>query len=124
MAVKTGVMGSSEPALVFPVIASLCSLQGIQTLKTKPKPKRNTGKCFARPAKILRGMQSYVPKRNTGKCLLTVGTDVKTCNTKIGLACMFLTKQKQHPLDIPYIYNRIDLGKRKMCKSIPDYGSQ
>ena len=40
-------------------------------------PKRNTGKCFERPAKILRGMQSSVPKRNTGKCLLTVGTDVK-----------------------------------------------
>ena len=40
-------------------------------------PKRNTGKCFERPAKILRGMQSYVHKRNTGKCLLTVGTDVK-----------------------------------------------
>ena len=39
--------------------------------------KRNTGKCFERPAKILRGMQSSVPKRNTGKCLLTVGTDVK-----------------------------------------------
>ena len=34
MVVKTGVMGSSEPALVFPVVASLCSLQGIQTLKT------------------------------------------------------------------------------------------
>ena len=36
-----------------------------------------TGKCFERPAKILRGMQSSVPKINTGKCLLTVGTDVK-----------------------------------------------
>ena len=36
-------------------------------------PKRNTGKCFERPAKILRGMQSSVTKRNTGKCLLTVG---------------------------------------------------
>ena len=34
MAVKTGVMGSSEPALVFSVVASLCTLQRIQTLKT------------------------------------------------------------------------------------------
>ena len=40
-------------------------------------PKRNTGKCFERPSKILRWMQSSVPKRNTGKCLLTDGTDVK-----------------------------------------------
>ena len=35
MAVRTGVMGSSEPALVFPVVAFHCSLQELQTLKTK-----------------------------------------------------------------------------------------
>ena len=31
MAVKTGVMGSSEPALVFSVVAFLCSLNMAQT---------------------------------------------------------------------------------------------
>ena len=35
MAVRTGVMGSLEPALVFPVVAFHCSLQELQTLKTK-----------------------------------------------------------------------------------------
>ena len=38
MAVKTGVMGFSEPALVFSVVASLCSLQRTQTLKTTHAP--------------------------------------------------------------------------------------
>ena len=48
-------------------------------------PKRNTGKCFERSAKIFRGMQSSVPKRNTGKCLLTVGTDVKNVTEGRGM---------------------------------------
>ena len=45
MAVKTGVMGSSEPALVFSVVASLCSLQRTQTLKTNSTDEYNTVQC-------------------------------------------------------------------------------
>ena len=63
---------------VTPLISPLCTTSvAIHPPTTFSVPKRNTGKCFERPAKILRGMQSSVPKRNTCKCLLTVGTDVK-----------------------------------------------
>ena len=53
MVVRTGVVGSSEPALVFPVIAFHCSLQELQTLKTKGSPKSTDP-----PLRILDGMST------------------------------------------------------------------
>ena len=42
MAVKTGVMGFLEPALVFSVVVFLCSLQRTQTLKTNMQSQYST----------------------------------------------------------------------------------
>ena len=62
--------------------SSCGGLVAFRRLEGPSVPKRNTGKCFERPANILRGMQSYVPKRNTGKCLLTVGNFNASWNIK------------------------------------------
>ena len=70
--------------------------------------KRNTGKCFERPAKILRGMHSSVPKRKTGKCLLTVG--------------IFNTWVEEHPRQqqkLVHLVKRANLClKHRMCRKI------